>query len=81
MILGREPAAIAAVIAILINLAVTFGLQLTAEQIALINALAVGILGLIVRQVVTPTSHPTLDQGTVVNVTTPAGQPDILKTL
>jgi uncharacterized membrane protein YgaE (UPF0421/DUF939 family) len=48
MIFGREPAAIAAVIAIAINLAITFGLRLTVEQVALINALVVGILGLIV---------------------------------
>jgi hypothetical protein len=42
MIFGREPAAIAAVIAIAINLAISFGLHLTIEQVALINALVVG---------------------------------------
>lgn len=71
MILGREPAAIAAVIAIAINLLVSFGLKLTIEQIALINALAVAVLGLIVRQVVTPVAAPTLPQGTQVEVVTP----------
>lgn len=76
MIFGREPAAIAAVIAIAINLAITFGLKLTAEQVALINTLVVGILALIVRQVVTPTAAPSLPQGTSVTVQTPAGQPD-----
>jgi len=68
MIFGREPAAIAAVIAIAINLAVSFGLKLSVEQIALINTLTVAILGLIVRQSVTPTNAPTLPSGTVVKV-------------
>lgn len=54
MIFGREPAAIAAVVAIAINLFVSFGLQLTVDQIALINSLVVAILALIVRQSVTP---------------------------
>jgi len=67
MILGREPAAIAAVIAIAINLAITFGLHLTVEQVALINALVVGILGLLVRQVSTPTNSPRLAIGTKVS--------------
>ena len=54
MIFGREPAAIAAFIAIAINLAITLGLQLSIEQIALINSLVVAGLGLVVRQSVTP---------------------------
>ena len=53
-ILGREPVAVAAFIAIAINLAVTFGLGLSADQIALINALVVAGLGLIVRSNVSP---------------------------
>jgi uncharacterized membrane protein len=68
LIFGREPAAIAAVIAIAINLGITFGLNLTVEQVAIINALVVGILGLIVRQVVTPTANPELKAGTTVKV-------------
>lgn len=72
MIFGRQPVAIAAVIAIAINLAITFGLGLTAEQIALINALAVGILALIVQPSVTPTRSPQLAAGTP--VTTPEGK-------
>lgn len=67
MIFGREPAAIAAVLAIAINLGVSFGLKLTVEQIALINTLAVAILGLIVRQSVTPVGSPVLPAGTSVN--------------
>lgn len=64
MILGREPAAIAGVLAIAVNLAISFGLALTIEQIALINALVVAGLALIVRQQVTPTAAPSLPAGT-----------------
>ncbi len=51
-ILGREPVAIAAFLAIAINLAITFGLKLTVDQVALINSLVIAGLGLIVRQTV-----------------------------
>lgn len=67
MILGREPAAIAAFIAIAINLVVAFGLKLSVEQISLINALVVAGLALIVRSAVTPTANPNLPVGTSVN--------------
>lgn len=67
-IFGREPAAIAAFIAIAVNLAITFGLNLSADQVALINALVVAGLALIVRQSVTPTSEPVLPAGTTVKV-------------
>jgi len=70
-IFGREPAAIAAFIAIAINLAITFGLALTIEQVALVNTLVVAGLGLIVRQSVTPVSSPQLPVGTTVG--TPDG--------
>lgn len=70
-IFGREPAAIAAFIAIAVNLAITFGLKLTSDQVALINALVVAGLALIVRQSVTPTASPQLPVGTT--VATPDG--------
>lgn len=70
-ILGREPVAIAAVIGIAINLAITFGLRLTIEQVALVNALVVSVLALIVRKSSTPVSSPQLPVDTV--VTTPDG--------
>lgn len=76
MIFGREPAAIAAFIAIVINLAISFGLQLSIEQIALINSLVVAGLALIVRQNVTPTRAAQLPEGTKVEVITPAGEPN-----
>jgi hypothetical protein len=75
-IFGREPAAIAAVLAIAINLAISFGLQLTVEQVSLINALVVGVLGLIVRQSSTPVTSPQLPAGTNVEVVTAPGQPN-----
>lgn len=76
MIFGREPALIAAFIAIAINLAISFGLKLSGEQVSLLNALVVGGLALIVRQVVTPTANPQLAQGTTVTVITPEGVPN-----
>lgn len=75
-IFGREPAAIAAVLAIAINLAISFGLKLTVDQVALINALVVGVLGLIVRQSSTPVSDPELPAGTTVKVVTPGNAPN-----
>lgn len=53
-ILGREPVAIAAFLSIAINLAITFGLKLSGDQVALVNALVVAGLALIVRQASTP---------------------------
>jgi len=73
MIFGREPALIAGFIEIAINLAVSFGLHLTAEQVVLLNALAVAGLAIIVRQVVTPVSNPHLPVGTSVQVTSDVG--------
>ena len=71
-IFGREPAAIVAFIAIAINLAITFGLNLSVDQVALINALVVAGLALLVRQSVTPVSAPQLPVGTA--VATPDGK-------
>ena len=68
MIFGREPALIAGAIAIAINLAISFGLNLTSDQVALINALVVAVLAIIVRQSVTPTAEPVLPAGTTVTV-------------
>lgn len=81
MIFGREPALIAGFIAIGINLAISFGLKLTAEQVSLMNALVVAGLSLIVRQVVTPVAEPKLEEGTKVEVITPDGEPNKTKVL
>ena len=81
MILGRQPVAITAVISIAINLALTFGLKLTAEQVSLINALVVAVIALIVGVNVTPTAFPKLHEGTKVEVITPGTEPNPTKTL
>jgi hypothetical protein len=78
-IFGREPAAIAAFISIAINLAITFGLHLDVDQVALVNALVVAGLALIVRQSVTPVSSPVLPVGQA--VTTPTGAPARVATI
>jgi hypothetical protein len=80
-IFGREPAAIAAFLGIAINLAITFGLKLSVEQVALINALVVAGLALIVRQGSTSIVAPKLAQGTTVEVVTPEGKPNELTVL
>lgn len=54
MLFDREPALILGAIGALITLVTAFGLNLTVEQVAGINAGAVAILSLIVRQKVTP---------------------------
>ena len=81
MIFGREPALIAGFIAIAINLAISFGLKLSAEQVSLLNALVVAGLSLIVRQVVTPVADPRLAEGTTVTVVTPNGEPNTTRVL
>lgn len=81
MIFGREPALIAGFIAIAINLAISFGLKLSAEQVSLLNALVVAGLSLIVRQVVTPVADPRLAEGTTVTVITADDKPNETKVL
>lgn len=53
---GREPALILAAVQAALALAVGFGLEVTAEQVALILAFTAAVLGLITRQQVTPTA-------------------------
>lgn len=54
MIFNREPALVLAAIAAVVSLAIGFGVDITTEQLALINAAAAAIVGLIVRSKVTP---------------------------
>lgn len=49
-----EPASFLAILSVVINLAVLFGLTLTAEQIVGMNALLALIVGFLTRQAVTP---------------------------
>jgi len=81
MILGREPVAIAGVVAIAINLAISFGLNLTTDQVALINTLAVGVLALVARSQTTSVQQPMLPQGTAVTVITPKGEDNKVTTV
>lgn len=71
MIFGRNTNQVAAFLAILINLFVSFGLRLTGDQISLINAAIVGGLALLAYSNSTPTSDPRVPQGTAVTVVTP----------
>lgn len=64
-----------------LDVAVSFGLGLSVQQTGLILGLAAAVLSLIGHSQVTPTSRPTLTQGTVVTVVTPPGQPNESVTL
>jgi NhaP-type Na+/H+ and K+/H+ antiporter len=54
MIFNREPALVLAAISAIVLLAAGFGLDVSTEQLALINAAAAAIVGVIVRSKVTP---------------------------
>lgn len=58
-IFGREPVAIAAAFAIALNLALTFGVKLSSDQVALINSLVIAALALVVRSSVTAPANLT----------------------
>jgi hypothetical protein len=75
-LLLRNPVRTAALGAILINLAVSFGLHLTADQVVQLNAAIVAVLALPVPSFVTPTAAPKLPAGTSVEVITPEGEPN-----
>lgn len=47
-IFGREPAAILAFVAVVIKLVAAFGVNLTADQQAVLNAVAAAVVGLVV---------------------------------
>lgn len=51
---GREPALVLGAINAILALAVGFGLNVTSEQVGLINAAVAAILSVIVRQRVSP---------------------------
>lgn len=64
----KAPTAIAAVIVAALNLAMSFGLDLSGDQVGLINLFVIGILGLFVYNSVTPVANPTLESGTEVSI-------------
>jgi len=54
MILNREPVAILAVVQTMLALVVSFGFDLSGEQVGAITAVSAAILGLLARAKVTP---------------------------
>ena len=79
--IARQPVRIAALVAIAINIGVSFGLALTGEQVSLLNAFVVTALGLIVPGFTTSTAAPRLNEGTTVEVVTPGTAPNTEVTL
>lgn len=80
MIFGREPAIVVGAINALIALAVGFGLDVTPEQVGLINAAAAAVLAVVVRQQVVPlvTHEEHLDH--LVTITAALPDPDTERT-
>lgn len=54
MVFGREPALFLGAISVIVNLAIAFGLQLSAEQVALVNGALAAVVAFAVRQSVSP---------------------------
>lgn len=77
----RNPVRTAALAAILINLAVSFGLSLSSDQVVQLNAAIVAVLGLLVPSFTTSTAAPRLAKGTNVEVITPGKEPNAMKVL
>jgi hypothetical protein len=64
VILRREPVVIQTLIFAILNTLIAFNVvELTATQIGAINALVAAVLGVIVRQVVTPLADPRNNDG------------------
>jgi hypothetical protein len=53
-IFGREPVLFLAAVAAVLNLAVGFGLDVSAEQLALANTAVAAVVGFVARSQVTP---------------------------
>lgn len=67
--INKEPVAVsAAIVAVLNVLQLTGVVNLTGDTVSAINIALVAVLGLFARQASTPTSEPTLKQGTEVHV-------------
>jgi hypothetical protein len=64
----QSPVKIAAAVVLILNLAMSFGLDLTGDQVGLINLAIVGVLSLLVYNSVTPVANATLAAGTEVKV-------------
>jgi hypothetical protein len=69
----RQPIRFAMALGIAINLAVSFGLALTADQVVLLNSLVMAVLAWLLPDKVTPVAAPQLPLGTDVVVTDAQG--------
>jgi hypothetical protein len=67
-ILQKQPTAISATVVAALNLAISFGFDLTGDQVGLINLFVIALLGLFVHQVSTPVKAPTLPAHTEVKI-------------
>lgn len=54
MIWNREPALFFALLAAALGLLAAFGLDISAEQVAALNAVLAAVMGFVIRQKVTP---------------------------
>lgn len=75
-IFGREPVLVYNFVAAVIALVVSFGLQLTPDQIGAILLVTLAALSVVVRSQVTPTRAPALTAGTTVTVVQPGSTPN-----
>jgi hypothetical protein len=65
----RQPIRFAMALAIAVNLAVSFGLALSADQVVLLNSFVMAVLAWLLPDKVTPLAAPQLPTGTEVTVT------------
>ena len=77
----RQPIRFAMALGIAINLAVSFGLALSADQVVLLNSLVMAVLAWLLPDKVTPVAAPQLPQGTEVVVTDAQGVATTTKTV
>jgi hypothetical protein len=66
--LQKQPTTISAAVVAGLNLAMSFGFDLTGDQVGLINLFVIAMLGLFVHQVSTPVAAPTLPAHTEVKI-------------
>lgn len=57
-IFGREPVLFLGAVSAILNLLIGFGLNLSAEQLALINAATAAVISFIARSQVSPVDEP-----------------------
>jgi hypothetical protein len=83
-----DPALIVGLVRSILILLISFGVAITQAQqdsLLMFTGAALAVMSIILtgvtRTLTTPVSNPTLPTGTTVEVITPAGQPDYLKTV